>query len=215
MNRRNIVILTGLGAAALFAGGAFVYSRSSGEAAAPVVAAQGGLVRPHSPVMGPDNATVTIVEFFDPACESCRAFYPYVKQILANYPYQVRLVLRYAAFHKGSDVAIGILEGARKQGKFEVVLEALLARQPEWAMHGAPDLNRAWIIAGEAGLNVEQARKDITVADLTRMLEQDMQDVREFQVSGTPTFFVNGKKPEAFGPEPLLKLVQSELAAAK
>jgi protein-disulfide isomerase len=215
MNRRNIVILTGLGAAALFAGGAFVYSRSGGEAAAPVLTTQDGLVRAHSPVIGPDNATVTIVEFFDPACESCRAFYPYVKQILANYPYQVRLVLRFAAFHKGSDVAVGMLEGARKQGKFEAVLEALLAKQPEWAMHGALDLDRAWAIAGEAGLDVAQARKDVTAADLARLLEQDMQDVRALQVTGTPTFFVNGKKPEAFGPDALLKLVQSEIAAAK
>jgi len=215
MNRRNIVILTGLGAAALFAGGAFVYSRSGSAPVAPAITAQDGLVRAHSPVMGPDNATVTIVEFFDPACESCRAFYPYVKQILANYPYQVRLVLRYAAFHKGSDVAIGMLEGARKQDKFEAVLEALLAKQPEWAMHGAPDLDRAWAIAGEAGLDVAQARKDINAAELARMLDQDMQDIRTFQVTGTPTFFVNGKKPEAFGPEPLLQLVQSEIAAAK
>jgi protein-disulfide isomerase len=30
----------------------------------------------HSPVLGPQGAPVTIVEFFDPACETCHAFYP-------------------------------------------------------------------------------------------------------------------------------------------
>jgi len=60
----------------------------------------------HSPVFGPANAPVTIVEFFDPACETCRAFYPIVKDILAQYPSEVRLVIRYAPLHKGSDVVV-------------------------------------------------------------------------------------------------------------
>ena len=41
--------------------------------------AEARLVRMHSPVLGPVNAPVTIVEFFDPACETCREFYPIVK----------------------------------------------------------------------------------------------------------------------------------------
>ena len=63
-------------------------------------------------MFGPSEAPVTIVEFFDPSCEACRAFYPFVKNILTQYPDDVRLVLRYAAFHGGSDQAIGTLEAA-------------------------------------------------------------------------------------------------------
>ncbi|MFS8328883.1 thioredoxin domain-containing protein, partial [Vreelandella titanicae] len=33
-------------------------------------------MRSHSPILGREDAPVTIVEFFDPACEACRAFYP-------------------------------------------------------------------------------------------------------------------------------------------
>ena len=58
--------------------------------------------------------TVTIVEFFDPACEACRAFYPVVEDILTDYPDDVRVVLRYAAFHgEASEQAIKVLEAAR------------------------------------------------------------------------------------------------------
>ena len=215
MNRRNLVIFTGLGAAALFAGGAFYYARQSRPPERPAIAMREGLVRDHSPVIGPKDAPVTIVEFFDPACESCRAFYPVVKQIMAMHSGDVRLVLRYAAFHQGSDVAVGIIEAARKQDRFERVLEALLEKQPEWASHHAPNLDAAWAIAAGAGLDVTRARQDIVPAELAKILEQDMEDIRTLQVTGTPTFFVNGKSPDSFGPEPLLQLVQSEVAAAR
>ena len=76
------------------------------------------LVRDYSPVIGPDKAQVTIVEFFDPACEACRAYYPYVKQIMAAFPGDVRLVLRYVLFHRGSEEAVTILEAARLQNLF-------------------------------------------------------------------------------------------------
>jgi len=72
-------------------------------------------VRDYSPVIGLENAPVTIVEFFDPSCEGCRAMYPYVKEILAEYPDNVRLVLRYVLFHGGSEEAVRILEAARNQ----------------------------------------------------------------------------------------------------
>lgn len=44
--------------------------------------ADSSLMRSHSPILGQADAPVTIVEFFDPACEACRAFYPLTKRIL-------------------------------------------------------------------------------------------------------------------------------------
>ena len=53
------------------------------------------------------------VEFLDPACETCRAFYPIVKDILKQYPNDVRLVIRYAPFHAGSDQVVKLLEAGK------------------------------------------------------------------------------------------------------
>src|SRR5262245_23929534 len=144
-----ITILTALVGVAVFFSAAFVYNRNV-ELAAISSAEQVGdvMVRPHSPIFGPVDAPVTIVEFFDPSCEACRAFYPAVKKIMGFFPNDVRLVLRYTPLHKGSDEAVRILEAARRQGKFEVVLEAILKDQPQWAIHGEPDLDKAWSIAG-------------------------------------------------------------------
>ncbi|WP_412178465.1 thioredoxin domain-containing protein [Rhizobium sp. PL01] len=48
----------------------------------PAISADNSLVMPHSPVLGPDAAPAMIVEFFDPSCETCSAFYLIVKQIM-------------------------------------------------------------------------------------------------------------------------------------
>ena len=208
MNRRTIVAATSLLALCVFTGAAFVYKRG----AAPSTAVAGdSFVRPHSPVLGPEDAAVTIVEFFDPACEACRAMYPYVKQILATYPTQVRLVVRYAPLHTGSDQAVRILEAARAQGKFDTILEVLLARQPEWASHHAPNLEAAWELAGLAGLEMERARREAVTPAVDAVLEQDIADVRANDVRKTPTFFVNGKPLPSFGPQQLYDLVTEEV----
>lgn len=169
------------------------------------------LVRPSSPVIGREDAPVTIVEFFDPACEACRAFFPVVKQILAAFPDDVRLVLRYTPFHQGSDEAVRILEAARRQDKFEPVLEELLSKQQEWASHGAPNLDRAWEIAAMAGLDPVRARRDATSPDIDSVLRLDIADARANRIQQTPTFFVNQRPLASFGAQQLYDLVEEEV----
>ena len=181
----------------------------------PALPRDNALVRAHSPTVGPVAAKVTIVEFFDPACEACRAFYPIVKQTMAQYPGNVRLVLRYAPLHQGSDEAVRILETARLQNIFIPVLEALLERQPEWAAHGSMDLDKAWAIAGDAGLDLTRARKARMGVKITAVLNQDIEDLKTVGVTQTPAFFVNGRPLQDFGVRQFQDLVRGEVAAAR
>ena len=175
------------------------------------VAVEGSrLVRMHTPIIGPQNAPVTIVEFFDPACETCRAFYPIVKQIMAQHPDKVRLALRYAPFHHGSDQVVKLIEAARKQGLYTPVLEALLAAQPEWADHAAPNIGIAFEAAARAGLDMGRARQDMETPEIQAVLAQDIEDLTALQVSKTPTFFVNGRSLPSLGPDQLARLVAEE-----
>ena len=135
-----------------FLGMNYYQKRVQDSQAEKVSQAENRLVSFHSPVFGPRNAPVTIVEFFDPACETCRAFYPIVKDILKQYPNDVRLVLRYAPFHPGSDEVVKLLEAAKRQDKYLPVLEVVLATQPQWADHGKPNIDLAYRAAQEAGL---------------------------------------------------------------
>lgn len=215
MNRRQVIVVSAAVASTiLFAGSVFYYDRVGGSSVE-AISDDAGLIRDYSPVIGPASAPVTIVEFFDPSCEACRAFYPIVKNILAQYPQDVRLVLRYAAFHDGSDQAVGILEAARKQNLFEPVLEALLAAQPEWAPHSGPVIDKAWQAAAAAGLDLERARQDASSNEVTAVLDQESKDIDTWRVDQTPTFFVNGKSMQTFGPQQLVDLVESEVKLAQ
>ena len=216
MSRRVLVLAISVLAVVGFAIAGFLYNRSSTQQlGAAAVQESTSLVRPHSPILGRADARVTIVEFFDPACETCRALYPVVKKIMAEYPDEVRLVLRYAPFHKGSDEAVRILESARKQGIYIPVTEALLAAQAQWANHHQPEIERAWTAAAAAGLNVDAARKEMLAPEITAVLTQDMTDIRTLDVRQTPTFFVNGKPLPSFGVKQLQDLVRSEVEAVR
>lgn len=166
-----------------------------------------------SPSVGPASAGVTIVEFFDPACEACRSMHPYIKKILTDNPKDVRLVMRYVPFHGDlSVVAIQILEAAHQQGRFEQVLTALLQNQPAWASHGAPKAKQAWIYAVAAGLDHERAEKYIASGAVDKILKRDLEAAKTFRISGTPTFFVNGRTLSKLDPQQLTELVDSEVS---
>lgn len=215
MNRRTMVAVTVVVAIAVFGAAAFIYKRNAEQQVAAAQRAE-QLIRPHSPVFGPEGAPVTIVEFFDPSCGTCRAFHPIVKEIMHEYPRQVRVVARYVSYHPGSDQVNRILAAAKLQGVLEPVTEAILVAQPEWSAHGgnAPNLNRAWQIAASAGLDVAQARRDMNKPEITDALNQDMADAQAVGANKTPTFFVNGRPLPSFGVEQLVALVQEEVAKA-
>lgn len=210
MKRRSILLAVGAVAIGAFGIGAYLYEPSMERATVGDATNETVYVRAHSPILGPADAPVTIVEFFDPACEACRAFHPYVKDIMSMFPENVRVVLRYTDFHPQSEDAIRILEAARLQGKFEVVLERLLEVQPRWAPHGRSGVS-AWTLLDGTGLDIERAKADAQLPDVTAVLNQDTADVKAAGIRGTPTFFVNEKPLTQFGPQQLLELVRSEV----
>jgi len=216
MKNKSIVLSVLLVGLAVFAAAVWFQSRSASvvqvELVQPEIAET--LIRSYSPIIGPEEAPVTIVEFFDPACEACRAFHPIVKDILAEHDGDVRVVLRYTPFHgEASEQAIRVLEAARMQGVFEPVLEALLEFQPRWASHGARAPGLILAIAEQAGLNADNAQTQMMAPQTVGVLNQDRADVEAVGVRQTPTFFVNGKPLDPFGADELRALVAAEVSA--
>jgi protein-disulfide isomerase len=170
-------------------------------------------VRDYSPTLGHDEARVYLVEFMDPACETCAAFSPFVKQMMDANPGRIKLVLRYAPFHDGADYFVKILEAARKQGKYWETLEVMYKAQPYWASHHDPQPQKIWQFLPQAGLDLERIRKDMNDPAIARIIAQDMADAKTLNVHKTPGFFVNGKPLQTFGSQQLWQLVLSELRA--
>lgn len=185
-----------------------IYKKGEAEKASEIAKSDSSKFVPdYAPKLGPDNAKVTLVEFLDPECESCREFYPLVKMIMDEAPGQIQLVVRYAPFHGNSKFAIKILEAARKQGKYWEALENLFRYQPQWGSHHHPQPELIWKYLPETGVDIEKIKVDMNDPAIDTMIAAEEAAVRELGVRGTPSFFVNGKPLQNFGYEPLRDLV--------
>ncbi|MDP3857723.1 MAG: thioredoxin domain-containing protein [Stagnimonas sp.] len=170
--------------------------------------------RPHSPIYGPADAKVRIVEFLDPACETCRAFYSLVKDIVDSHRGRVQLVVRYTPFHAGADTAVAVMEAARLQGLFWPVTQRLLREQSTWGADHNPRPDLIWDVVDGTGLNLRKAREDAASAPVRARVEQDLADAKALAVTRTPGFFVNGRPLKQFGADELKELVSEEVDRA-
>jgi protein-disulfide isomerase len=215
MNRKILLVGLAVVVGMAVAIGALIYvSGKSQPSTQAVERNRGSLVQFYSPTIGNPEAKVHIVEFIDPACETCATFYPYVKQIMAANPDKVRLTLRLVPFHKGSDYVVKLLEAARKQGKFWPALEALLANQSQWVRNHTVLPEFAWKPLEGLGLNLDQMKVDMASPEIAQRIEQELNDAKALKVTQTPEYFVNGRPLPSFGLEQLQALVRDELRAA-
>lgn len=141
-----------------------------------------------SPSTGPSNAKVTVVEFSDFECPFCKRGADTTKEILKNYPNDVRVVFKNLPlpFHKNADPAARAALAAGKQGKF-------------WEMHDVLFNNQQGLseelylkTAKELGLKIDQFKKDMESEAIKKAVEADKAQAQKVGISGTPGFTVNG-----------------------
>ena len=215
MDKRILAVVAAVVLGMAVFGGAFLYMIQKTQAPAPAVErVQAGLVQMYSPTEGPPEAKVHIVEFLDPACETCASFYPHVKQAMAANPDKVRLTVRLVPFHNGSELALKILWAARKQGKFWQALEAMLVNQAVWTRNHTVLTESIWKPLEPVGLDMEKMKVDMNSPEIARQIEQDLNDAKMLKVTQTPEYFVNGRPLPEFGLEQLQQLIRAELQAA-
>ncbi|WP_273429767.1 thioredoxin domain-containing protein [Chitinibacter tainanensis] len=215
MKHKLIFLSAALGLLALFIVAAlYVKQNRQAEQVAQIASQPQALQRMHSPIYGAQNAKVTIVEFLDPACEACAAFYPFVKEIMAKHPEQIRLVVRYAPLHPGSEQVVAALEAARKQGQYWPALEKLLATQAQWAINHQADLQLALQQLATLNLDMAQLQQDLQSPGIQAIVAQDIADARTLDINKTPSYFVNGQPLQEFGYQQLADLIQRALQAS-
>lgn len=213
MKNKTLFIVSAAALLLAFAGAAIVYKRGELNRIARIAEYnRAPLVRSHSPTLGKADAPVVIVEFIDPACETCWAFYPLVKEKMAANPGNIRMVLRFAPFHDGSDKVAAALAAAHRQGKFWPALEAVMATQEDWAAHHTARMEKVWPYLEGLGLDLKKLKRDMNSPEIAGVIEQDLEDARVLNVTKTPEFFVNGKGLPSFGFGQLIMMIDDALA---
>jgi protein-disulfide isomerase len=175
---------------------------------------QSVLEREGAPVKGPADARVTIVEFLDPACGTCRDFYPLMKQFIDQYPGKVKVMVRYAPLHPGSEQVVKMLEAAHRQGKFWQALELLFSSQDRWVINHVSQPMRARTELNSLDMDQEKLMVDMNGPEVAQAIQQDVEDGQALKVRATPEFFVNGRPMPSFGYEQLSQLVKEAVAEA-
>lgn len=138
----------------------------------------------------------TLVEFLDFECEACGAFYPIIEQLREEYDGEINYVVRYFPLpgHFNSMNAALAAEAAAEQDQFEAMYKRLFETQAEWGelRESRTDLFRSY--AEEIGLDM--TAYDAAVADpaTKERVEQDFNDGKYLEVTGTPTFFLDGEQ---------------------
>lgn len=150
-------------------------------------------------VKGEVSAPVTLVEYTDFQCPACGAYYPLIKQLTEELGNKVRVVIRHyplMQIHKNALPAARAAEAAGRQGKFWEMYDQLFTNQSEWS--GADDPTKSIFpsYAGKIGLDIEKFRQDMADASLDEKINRDRQSGNDLEITGTPTFFLNGKKLE-------------------
>ncbi len=146
--------------------------------------------------MGAEGATVTLVEFSDFQCPACAEFHPVVKDVLEQYGDAIAFEYRHfplSSIHPYAEQAARAAEAAGQQGKFFEYHDLLFTRQATWGKHRTPTVLFSEY-AKELGLDVEQFERQMRSTLLRDEVRADAAEGRERQLTGTPTFFLNGER---------------------
>ncbi|MBK8324447.1 MAG: thioredoxin domain-containing protein [Betaproteobacteria bacterium] len=166
----------------------------------------------HAPMIGEPGAKVHVVEFLDPACETCAALYPFIKQLMAENPARIRVSIRLVPLHRGADQVAAMIEASRLQDKYWPVLETLLATQDLWTVDHVAQPALARKALANVSLDWARLEADMKSPKVLENLAKDREDASALKVTKTPEYFVNGRQMPTFGREQLKRLVLDEIS---
>lgn len=145
-----------------------------------------------APILGEEDAPVTMVEFSDFQCPYCARFFEQTfPQLKENYikTGKVKLAFRHLplSFHQYAQKTAEASECANEQGKFWEYHDTVFNNQDQLS----DTILSTW--AGEIGLDVKKFDDCLESGKYKEKVQADSNDAGSYGVSGTPSFFINGK----------------------
>jgi protein-disulfide isomerase len=163
-----------------------------------------------APSRGPADAPITIVAWSDFSCRYCNKVEATLEQVDRMYPNQIRWVFRQMPLDEDNPLAAEAVLAADAQGKFWPMKARL------FAVRGRVDRPSVELIAGDLGLDLVRFRGDLDAGTFRARVVSDAAAGRALGVTGTPTFFVNGRALR--GNQPLrafIAVIDEELPRAQ
>ena len=185
--KSNLRWITAVGVVAVIIVVVAIILRSESSQVPPLSAAR----LASDPSLGSPSAKVTIIEYGDFGCPTCRGWEQagVLKQIIATYGDQVRFVWRdYPIITAQSPQAAEAGQCAFDQSKFWEYHDLLYAKQP------ALSINDLKSYAVQIGLNTKQFDLCLNSEQDKAKIDQSMAEARGYGFIGTPAFIVNGRK---------------------
>ena len=142
-----------------------------------------------APARGNPEAKLAIVEFADYECPYCSRAEPTLARIRETYGDRVRVVFKHMPLpgHARAPAAHAAAEAAHRQGRFWEMHDRIFAEQraltPEKYLE----------YAREIGLDLERFQRDLANPELSKRVAADSAEATTLGVTGTPSFFVNGR----------------------
>ena len=163
---------------------------------------------PGSPVMGPPNARITLVEFSDFQCPYCSKAVAQINATLNAYPNDVRLIFKQYPLesHPAAAISAAASLAAHRQGKFWPMHNVMFANRPKLSRQSI----LAW--AKEIGLDMKRFAADLDSEAIHKDVLRDQADGDKAGVEGTPTLFLNGQKYNGdLAPDAIKPVIDGEL----
>ncbi len=210
MTKQSKIILSIIAVIAVFGIVLVAYMNSSGVSKSPTAVAA-KLVKSDSHTLG--TGKVQVVEFGDYQCPACGQAYPITKQILSEYGDKITFVFRnfpLPQLHPNAEAGAEAAEAANAQGKFWEMHDMLYENQDSWSDVSDPtDIFVSY--ASTLGLDTAKFKKDITSKAYDKYIQSDVSDGYSLGITGTPTFYINGKQQASYDYNTLKSAIQAAL----
>lgn len=150
--------------------------------------------------IGPADAPVTIVEFYDYRCAYCHAALQWVLDV-SRTRRDIRFVFKELPILSDASMeAARAALASRPQGRYLQFHQALMSHPLDRDMTSA-DIDA---LARRAGIDVPRMRRDMSNPEITAILEQNRAHAIDYNITGTPGFVINGELIPGFN-QPLLE----------
>ena len=165
------------------------------------------LLNSMDPTVGPSDAKVTVIEYFDPNCPHCQALHPVMKEVIAEYQDRVHFVYKPFAIKAASVPQIEAMYVAKEQGKFDEMLDEQMALMETRGLA----LDKIREIATTIGMDVSTLNSRLR-AQLYRQIVMDTrEDAAQTGLNSVPAVLINGKFVGTRSKECISQFIENEL----